>query len=103
MRLQAAGFEVTTASDGEEVLKNIRGDSPIDLVLLDFKMPKLDGLEVCRQLQKSPPRRKIPLIACTAYWQELEGRRSELGIADLLRKPFRSEELLQKIQQVLAD
>lgn len=102
MRLQAAGFEVTTASDGEEVLKNIRGGSPIDLVLLDLKMPKLDGLEVCKQLKERPPHRKIPLIACTAYWQELESRRSELGISDLLRKPFRSKELLQKIQQVLA-
>ena len=103
MRLQAAGFEVVTAADGEEVLKNIREGSPIDLVLLDLKMPKLDGLEVCRQLKERPPHRKIPLIACTAYWQELENRCSELGITDLLRKPFRSEELLQKIQQVLAD
>jgi len=101
MRLQAAGFEVVTAADGEEVLEKIRGETPIDLVLLDFKMPKLDGIEVCRQLQESPPHRKVPLIAFTAYWQDLENRRSELGIADLLKKPFRSEELLQKIQQVL--
>lgn len=102
-RLEAMGFEVQTASDGEEVLKRVRASgASIDLILLDLKMPKLDGFEVLRQLKElGPSTAKIPVIVFTAYAEQLQDRCLELGIKDLLRKPFRTAELVEKIRGAL--
>src|SRR4051812_47102199 len=63
--LNAAGFEVMPATSGEQALARIRTQTP-DLILLDFMMPDVNGVEVCRQLKANPATKKIPVIFLTA-------------------------------------
>ena len=65
MRLQAQGYEIKTAADGEEALTAVRAHNP-DLILLDVMMPKLDGIEVCRRLRADPALPYVPIILVTA-------------------------------------
>jgi len=104
LRLQHEGFEVITATDGEEALKHVLANGGIALILLDLKLPKLDGFQVCKQLKTNPTTAKIPVIVFTAspgYWQRLVDQCIDLGVVDWLKKPFRSGELLEKIRRVL--
>lgn len=104
LRLEHEGFEVMTATDGEQVLRALDGGAAVALILMDVRMPKLDGLEVCRQLKAKAATAKIPIIlftGSTSYWQHLADRCIELGVADWLKKPFRSQELLDKIRRAL--
>ncbi len=81
-------------------------DPTFDLVLMDIKMPKLNGLEVCQRLKADPHTAIIPIIIMTAttiYLQDLANRCIELGVSDWVKKPFRSNELLQKVHRVLAE
>ena len=106
LRLEYAGFEVVTAQNGEEAWRQAVNDPTLDLVLMDIKMPKLNGFEVCQRLKADPRTASIPIIIMTAttiYLQDLANRCIELGASDWVRKPFRSEELLQKIHRVLAE
>ena len=76
----------------------------MDLILLDLKLPKLDGFEVCRRLKADPATATIPIVVFTGteeYSRGLADRCVELGIAEWLKKPFRSQELLEKIQRAL--
>ena len=103
LRLEHEGFGVITAVDGEEALTHAFS-KPVDLMLLDIKMPKLDGFEVCKRLKENPVTQKIPLIlftASSARWQNITEKCAELGVADCLKKPFQSKELIEKINQAL--
>lgn len=105
-RLEHTGYEVVTAMDGEEALAKVAANGTIDLILLDIKLPKLDGFEVCRRLKASLHTAKIPILLFTASsdrWQRLTEQCLELGIQGWLRKPFRSNELLDKIRQALGE
>lgn len=105
LRLEYAGFEVITAGDGEETVQRV-SEGGIDLILLDIKMPKLDGFEVVKRLKQNPATAHIPVIlftASSARWQYLTEQCKELGLADWIRKPFRSQELVEKIQMVLKE
>jgi CheY-like chemotaxis protein len=104
LRLEYEGFEVVLTVDGEQAFNQATADGVIDLILLDIKMPKLDGFEVCKRLKADPVTAKIPIILFTAseaHWLKLADRCIELGVADWIRKPFRSEDLLAKIRKVL--
>ncbi len=106
LRLEHAGFEVVTAHDGEDAWRQAEANPAFDLVLMDVKMPKLNGFEVCQRLRANPKTAAIPIIIMTAsalYWQDLANRCIELGVADWVKKPFRSQELLQKIHRVLGE
>ena len=97
--LQFEGFEVLVASDGEEALKVATEQSP-DLILLDIMMPKIDGLEVCRQLREAGYR--IPILMLTAKSQEIDVIRGlEVGADDYVTKPFSIRELLARIKAAL--
>jgi len=100
LRLEALGFEVQVASHGEEVLEQVKGQLPADLILLDLKLPRLDGFEVCRQVAALG--KKIPIVAFTAYGKELKDKLAELGLTDVLKKPFSTKELIEKVTQALA-
>jgi len=103
-RLEHEGFEVLIAADGEEALKCAFANEGLDLILLDIKMPKLDGFQVVKKLKENPSTAKIPVILFTASsvrWKNLIGKCTELGVADLLRKPFESKELAERIRRVL--
>jgi DNA-binding response OmpR family regulator len=102
-RLEHAGYEVVTASNGEEALKLALERRP-SLAVLDVKMPKLDGFEVTRKIRTSSAVRTMPVILLTASSEPKDMVRGyEAGANDYLRKPFSApEELLTSVRSVLA-
>jgi DNA-binding response OmpR family regulator len=93
------GYEVITASDGIEGLERALKESP-DLVVLDVMMPRMSGLEVCKQLRAK--RASLPIIMLTARGQEVDKVVGlELGADDYVTKPFSIRELLARVKAVL--
>jgi DNA-binding response OmpR family regulator len=93
------GYEVITAADGVEGLQRALGEAP-DLVVLDVMMPRLSGLEVCKQLRAQ--RGSMPIIMLTARGQEVDKVVGlELGADDYVTKPFSIRELLARVKAVL--
>ncbi len=96
------GFEVTGATEGRAGLAMIEKDRP-DLVLLDMRMPEMDGYEVCRRLKENPATRNIPVIFLSAYADlEEKVRGFEVGGVDYVTKPYRIREVLARIKTHLA-
>ena len=99
--VQAAGFDVVTAVDGNAALAMVRQHSP-DLVLLDLMIPGIDGFEVCRELKRGSETRNIPVIMLTARGEEVDRIVGlELGADDYVVKPFSPRELILRIRAVL--
>jgi DNA-binding response OmpR family regulator len=93
------GYEVITAQDGIEGLQRALEESP-DLVVLDVMMPRMSGLEVCKQLRAK--RASLPIIMLTARGQEIDKVVGlELGADDYVTKPFSIRELLARVKSVL--
>ena len=93
------GYQVITASDGVSGLERALHDSP-DLVLLDVMMPRMSGLDVCKQLKLKRP--SVPVIMLTARGQEVDKVVGlELGADDYVTKPFSIRELLARVKAVL--
>ncbi len=99
--LERAGFDVLSAPDGEEALM-VLAERQVDLVLLDWMMPYMSGIEVCRQLRRRPATRNIPIIILTARADETDRVRGlNTGADDYVSKPFSTEELIARIHAVL--
>ena len=97
--LELGGFDVELAADGEEGLKAARAGSA-DLVVLDLMMPRLDGLDVCREMRERGDRTPVLMLtARDAVADRVEGL--EAGADDYLVKPFALEELLARIRALL--
>ncbi len=98
--LERSGFDVCAeARDGEEAVALAREAEP-DLVILDVKMPRLDGIEAARRILDERP---IPIVMLTAYGQdELVSRAVEAGVFGYLVKPFREQDLLPAIKAARA-
>jgi DNA-binding response OmpR family regulator len=93
------GYQVTTAPDGVAGLERALAETP-DLVILDVMMPRMSGLDVCRQLKSQRP--SIPIIMLTARGQEVDKVVGlELGADDYVTKPFSIRELLARVKAVL--
>jgi two-component system alkaline phosphatase synthesis response regulator PhoP len=96
--LQKAGFEVKTASDGEQALDIAKKFLP-DVVLLDIMMPKMDGVETCRRLRDNPQLQKTFIIFLTARSEEYsEVAAFEVGADDYITKPIKPRALISRIQ-----
>src|SRR3954471_19386319 len=96
--LERDGYQVVQAADGEEALARF-GDQPVDLVVLDIMLPKLDGLEVCKQLRSHS---SVPIIMLTARDDELDKVVGlELGADDYITKPFSIREFRSRVRAVL--
>jgi two-component system response regulator VicR len=96
--LTKAHYEVLVAHDGETALEIARHSSP-DLILLDLMLPRIDGLDVCRELRKTS---QVPIIMITARGEETDRVIGlELGADDYVTKPFSVRELLARIKAVL--
>ena len=100
--LEGKDYEIVDASNGKEALKKARLEKP-DLVLLDIVMPKMDGLEVCRELKKDPQTQDIPVLMLTAKAQETDKEKGrKAGANYYITKPFSPSALLIKIEEILA-
>lgn len=98
---QAQGYQVLTAASGEEALSMAQAHA-IDLILLDIRLPDLDGFEVFRQLRAHRRTREIPVIFLTEK-RERESRLTglEMGAHDYISKPFSLQELRARVQNIL--
>ncbi len=95
------GFRVTTATDGEAALVTVAEAKP-DLVVLDWMLPHVSGLEVCRQLRRKSETRDLPIIMLTARGEEADRVRGlEVGADDYVAKPFSPSELIARVRAVL--
>jgi DNA-binding response OmpR family regulator len=100
-RLKRAGYEVITASDGEEALLLATSRLP-DLAVLDMMMPKATGLEVTRSMREQATTKDIPVILLTARAQEADVARGfEAGADDYVKKPFSPQDLQTRVQALL--
>jgi len=100
-RLKRAGYEVITASDGEEALLLATTRLP-DLAVLDMMMPKATGLEVTRSMRDQEATKHIPVILLTARAQEADVARGfEAGADDYVKKPFSPQDLQTRVQALL--
>jgi len=96
--LEREGFRVVQARDGEEALERF-AEHPVDLVVLDLMLPKLDGLEVCKQLRSQSA---VPIIMLTARDDELDKVLGlELGADDYITKPFSIREFRSRVRALL--
>jgi len=102
MKLENAGYEVITAVDGEEALELCLAERP-DLLITDYQMPVMTGLELCRQLQTRQETQYLPAVMLTARGFDIEpAEMVDTGIAAVLAKPFSPRELLEKVRTLLA-
>jgi len=99
--LTSFGYDVLTASNGEEALEKVH-DIPPDVILLDIMMPKIDGIEVAKQLKKEEETKIIPIVMVTAL-NEVEDRVKalEAGADDFLNKPVDKTELRARVQSLV--
>ena len=96
--LRTEGYEVSVAQDGVQAL-DVFSSQPIDLVLLDVMMPRLDGFGVCQRLREFS---SVPIVILTARGEEQDRVRGlDLGADDYLVKPFSATELLARVRAVL--
>ena len=99
--LEASGYAVSVAADGEEALERV-AEAPPDAVLLDWMLPRKSGIEVCRQLRARPETRMLPVILLTARGEEADRVRGlETGADDYIVKPFSPRELEARLKAVL--
>lgn len=99
--LEAEGFRVTRAENGEEGLLCVAEDPP-DVMVLDWMMPNLSGIEVCRRLKMRPETRGIPIIMLSARSEEVDKVRGlETGADDYVVKPYSVSELLARVRTQL--
>jgi CheY-like chemotaxis protein len=101
LKLRNAGFVVITARDGQEALELAQQERP-DLIITDYHMPQLSGLELCQRLKQDPATTGIPAIMLTARGYHLEPADTEQsGILRMLSKPFSPRQLLSTVEEVL--
>jgi two-component system phosphate regulon response regulator PhoB len=99
--LEREGFAVDEAIDGEEALLTV-AEQPPDLIVLDWMLPKLSGIEICRQLRRRPATRTTPIIMLTAKTEESDRVRGlDSGADDYVTKPFSPAELIARVRAVL--
>ncbi len=96
--LRKDGYQVTSAEDGREALQRF-AEGRFDLVILDLMLPKLDGVEVCRQLRS---RSQVPIIMLTAKGDEMDKVTGlEMGADDYITKPFSMREFRSRVKAAL--
>ncbi|WP_156255262.1 phosphate regulon transcriptional regulator PhoB [Sandarakinorhabdus oryzae] len=99
--LEKEGFDVVRTGDGEEALTLAEEEKP-DLVILDWMIANLSGIEVCRRLRRAPATANLPIVMLTARGDEADRIRGlETGADDYMTKPFSPRELVARIRAVL--
>jgi len=99
--LEKEGYLVDVAEDGAAALERVRRSTP-DLIILDWMLPELSGIEVCRQLRTDPDTKEVPVIMLTARGEEADRVKGlASGADDYVVKPFSPAELLARVRAVL--
>lgn len=99
--LEKEGFRVQEAHDGEEALLQAQESQP-DLILLDWMLPQVSGIEVCRRLRGRAETKNVPIVMLTARGEDSDRVRGlDTGADDYLTKPFSMNELLARVRAVL--
>jgi diguanylate cyclase (GGDEF)-like protein len=101
LTLEGEGYNVTEAHNGEEALEALKSRPP-DLIVMDYKMPRMDGFEVCRRLRKDVLLRHLPVLILSGRGEitdKVEGIDS--GADDYMVKPFEPQELLARVKMIL--
>jgi two-component system, OmpR family, alkaline phosphatase synthesis response regulator PhoP len=103
VNLERAGYEVISAGDGREALKKLAAERP-DLVILDVRMPYMNGLETLKEIRSNPATRALPVIMLTAKAQDQDVFRGYSHGADVyLTKPFNPMELLTFVNRLFTE
>jgi two-component system phosphate regulon response regulator PhoB len=101
LKLRNAGYRVVTARDGQEAFELAEQEKP-DLIITDYHMPQLSGLELCQKLKQKASTSGIPAIMLTARGYHLDPEDTEKsGILRMLSKPFSPRQLLATVNEVL--
>ena len=99
--LEKQGFRVDEAADGQEALLRVAEARP-DIMLLDWMLPSLSGIEVCRQLRRRTETRDLPIIMVTARTEDQDAVRAlDIGADDYIAKPFAMEHVIARIRALL--
>ncbi|MDG2244116.1 MAG: response regulator [Rhodospirillaceae bacterium] len=99
--LESSGFGVRTSPNGADTLQQIEEDRP-DFLVLDWMLPEISGIEICRRLRKIEQNKDLPIIMVTARGEEEDRIRAlEVGADDYMVKPYSSGELVARINAVL--
>ena len=103
MKLSNAGYDVQTAEDGEEALELCQTDPP-DMLITDYQMPYMSGVELCKALRQSESTKDIPAMMLTARGFDIEPPEMiEAGISAVLAKPFSPREVLSKVVELVGE
>jgi two-component system, cell cycle response regulator DivK len=101
--LESAGYEVVEAADGQEAVEKASGN-PVDLVLVDLQMPKIDGFEVLAHLRKDPRFRDTPIVALTASAMHGDRERAlAAGFSSYIAKPVALPVLRAEMKRLIGD
>lgn len=101
LRLDQAGYETTEAADGTQALRLVQELRP-DLIVLDVRMPDLDGYQICERIRADEEMRETPILLLSASVHEHEVQHGlDAGANDYLRKPFRASELQERVAALL--
>jgi DNA-binding response OmpR family regulator len=99
--LEYAGFVVVQAQDGEDAVQKAEVEQP-DLILLDVRMPKMNGYEACKILKGEESTKHIPVVFLSARGQEAEIKHGlDLGAEEYILKPFAPDELYRRVETIL--
>ncbi|KQV25175.1 MULTISPECIES: response regulator transcription factor [unclassified Microcella] len=102
MKLEAAGHEVVSVVDGENALSRAISDKP-DLIVLDWMLPRRNGLEVCREVRSDPGLARTRILMLTARAQEVDVERAfAAGAEEYITKPFSPRELVLRVATLLS-
>ena len=102
MKLESAGHEVTSVFDGEDALARAIADKP-DLIVLDWMLPRRNGLEVCRSVRSTAALAETRILMLTARAQEIDVERAfAAGAEEYITKPFSPRELLLRVTALLS-
>ena len=106
LKLRQAGYEVEVTGDGEEALVAAREAAAagrgFDVIVTDFQMPIMSGLDLCQQLKAEPATANVPVVMLTARGHEIPpGETDTTNIRSLMAKPFSARELVEKVREIL--